>query len=148
MSATLEKRFSLALYNTARTWRQAVDRRLKDLGVGQASWLAIAVTATAGEPLSQTELAHRLGVEGPTMVATIDRLVKAGFVLREPSPTDRRVKLVVLTAAGNQLYTRVKTEADAFRAELLAHIDAKQLRIATELLETLQATIESTMVKN
>ena len=143
MSSTLEKRFSLALYNTARTWRQAVDRRLKDLGVGQASWLAIAVIASAGEQLSQTELAHRLGVEGPTMVATIDRLVKAGFVLRVPSPTDRRVKFIELTAAGNRMYERVKTEADAFRGELLAHIDAGKLRVATELLETLQATIES-----
>lgn len=143
MSTILEKRFSLALYNTARTWRQAVDRRLKDLGVGQASWLAIAVIASAGEPLSQTELAHRLGVEGPTMVATIDRLVTAGFVLRVPSPTDRRVKRIVLTAAGNRLYERVKTEADAFRADLLANIDASKLRVATELLETLQATIES-----
>jgi len=144
MSSTLEKRFSLALYNTARTWRQAVDRRLKDLGVGQASWLAIAVIATAGEPLSQSELAHRLGVEGPTMVATIDRLVKAGYVLRVPSPTDRRVKFIELTAAGNHLYARVKTEAELYRAELLANIDAKKLRVATELLETLQATIEST----
>ncbi len=142
MSSTLEKRFSLALYNTARTWRQAVDRRLKDLGVGQASWLAIAVVATAGEPLSQTELAHRLGVEGPTMVATIDRLVKAGFVLRIPSPTDRRVKFIELTAAGNRLYDRVKSEADVFRGELLANIDAGKLRVATELLETLQATID------
>jgi MarR family transcriptional regulator for hemolysin len=143
MTTTLEKRFSLALYNTARTWRQAVDRRLKGLGVGQASWLAIAVIASAGEQLSQTELAHRLAVEGPTMVATIDRLVKAGFVLRVASSTDRRVKLIVLTAAGNRLYEKVKTEADAFRAELLANIDARKLRIATELLETLQATIES-----
>jgi len=143
MTSTLEERFSLALYNTARTWRQAVDRRLKDLGVGQASWLAIAVLACAGEPLSQTELAHRLAVEGATMVATVDRLVKAGFVLREPSPTDRRVKLIVLTAAGIRLYERVKTEADAFRGELLANIDAGKLRVATKLLETLQATIES-----
>jgi len=144
MTSTLEKRFSLALYNTARTWRQAVDRRLKDLGVGQASWLAIAIIATAGEPLSQSELAHRLGVEGPTMVATIDRLVKAGYVLRVPSPTDRRVKFIELTAAGNHLYERVKTEAEFYRAELLANIDIKKLRVATELLETLQATIEST----
>jgi hypothetical protein len=37
----------------------------------------------------------------------------------------------------------VKTEADAFRGELLGNIDAKKLRIATELLETLQTTIES-----
>ena len=33
-------------------------------------------------PLSQSELAERLGVEGATMVAMMDRLVKAGLVAR------------------------------------------------------------------
>jgi MarR family transcriptional regulator for hemolysin len=145
MLLSIEERFSAALHHTARCWRQALDRRLKDLGVGQASWMAIAVIAKESDPLSQTELADRLAVEDPTMVAMIDRLVKAGFVLRIPSQTDRRIKLVVLTPAGKQLYRKVKTEADAFRAELLGSIDAKKLRAATELLETLQKAAESAL---
>src|SRR6202050_3198877 len=107
----LEERFSNALHGTARAWRQAVDRRLKYLGVSQASWMTIAVAAQARWPLSQSELADRLAVEGATMVAMIDRLVKAGLVIREPSTTDRRVKRVVLTQAGNHLYQKVKTQA-------------------------------------
>jgi MarR family transcriptional regulator for hemolysin len=143
---TIEERFSTALHKTARSWRQALDRRLKHLGVGQAGWMAIAVIAKASHPLSQTELAHWLTLEDPTVVAMIDRLVKAGYVSRVPSPTDRRVKLVVLTTAGNELYGKVKTEADACRAEFLANIDADKLRAATELLETLQAAAgESTL---
>ncbi|MES2103354.1 MAG: MarR family transcriptional regulator [Pseudomonadota bacterium] len=142
---SIEERFSAALHNAARSWRQALDRRLKHLGVGQASWMAIAVIAKSGQPMSQTELAHKLGVEDPTMVAMIDRLVKAGFVVREPSQTDRRVKLVVLTEAGNELFSKVKAEADAFRMEFLASFDTKQLRAATELLEALNSAAESTL---
>src|SRR5450830_1722001 len=96
----LDERFSSALHSTARAWRLAVDRRLKDLGLSQASWMTIAMAAKASEPLSQIELAHRLGVEGSTMVAMIDRLVKAGLLVRQTSTTDRRVKRVVLTAEG------------------------------------------------
>lgn len=140
---TLEERFSAALHNAARSWRQAVDRRLKHLGVGQASWMAIAVIAKAGQPMSQTELAHKLGVEDPTMVSMIDRLMKAGLVVREPSQTDRRVKLVVLTDAGTALYRKVKAEADAFRIEFLANIDKETLRAATDLLEALNNAAES-----
>jgi len=136
--ADLEERFSSALYNTSRACRQALDRRLKYLGVSQASWMTIAVVAKAHEPLSQSELAQGLGVEGATMVAMVDRLVKAGFVLREPSATDRRIKRVVLTADGAALYNKVRTEAIAFRKELLAGIDPKKLLAATELLENLQ----------
>jgi MarR family transcriptional regulator for hemolysin len=139
----LEERFSDALHSTSRSWRQAVDRRLKYLGVSQASWMTIAIAAKARWPLSQSELADRLAVEGATMVAMVDRLVKAGLVLREASTTDRRVKRVVLTPAGVRIYEKVKTEAAALRKELLANIDPKNLLVATELLEALQGIVEA-----
>jgi MarR family transcriptional regulator, transcriptional regulator for hemolysin len=138
-----EERFSSALHSTSRAWRQAVDRRLKHLGVSQASWMTIAIAAKAHAPLSQSELADRLAVEGATMVAMVDRLVKAGFVIREPSTTDRRIKRVVLTPAGNLLYEKVLAEAAAFRKELLADIDPKALLVATDLLERLEGIIDS-----
>ena len=139
----LEERFSDALHSTSRAWRQAVDRRLKYLGVSQASWMTIAFAAKARSPLSQSELADKLGVEGATMVAMIDRLVHAGLVLRQASTTDRRVKRVVLTPAGAKIYERVKAEAAALRKELLTDTDPKKLLIATELLESLQGIIET-----
>ena len=141
--ATVEDRFSNALHATARGWRLAVDRRLKDLGMSQASWMTVAVAAKAEQPLPQIELANRVGVEGATMVSMLDRLEKAGLVERRASPTDRRVKLVVLTPAGTQLYAKVRTEADAVRKRLLSGIDPARLAAATELLEGLQAVVEA-----
>jgi MarR family transcriptional regulator for hemolysin len=138
----LEERFSDALHSTSRSWRQAVDRKLKYLGVSQASWMTIAIAAKARSPLSQSELADKLGVEGATMVAMIDRLVKAGLVNREASTTDRRVKRVVLTLAGIKIYDKVKAEAAALRRDLLANTDQKKLLLATELLEGLQGIID------
>jgi MarR family transcriptional regulator, transcriptional regulator for hemolysin len=138
----LEERFADALHSTARAWRQTVDRRLKCLGLSQASWMTIAVAAKARTPLSQSELADRLGVEGATMVAMVDRLVKAGLVVRQASKTDRRVKRVVLTDAGYRLYDTVKAVAAGVRKELLMRVDAQQLSMATELLEMLQELIE------
>ncbi len=138
----LEERFSDALHSTSRSWRQAVDRRLKNLGVSQASWMTIAMAAKARTPLSQSELADKLAVEGATMVAMIDRLVKAGLVLREASTTDRRVKRIVLTPSGLKIYDKVKTEATALRKELLQNTDPKKLLLATELLEALQGIID------
>ena len=138
-----QERFINAMHSTYRAWRQALDRRLKYLGVSQASWMTIAVAAKSPAPLSQSELADALGVEGATMVAMVDRLVKAGLVVREPSTTDRRVKRVVLTQAGNLLYERVRAEAAAFRKELLADMEPKKLLAATEILEGLQNLIDS-----
>jgi MarR family transcriptional regulator for hemolysin len=139
---SLDERFADALHSTARTWRQAVDRRLKHLGVSQASWTTIAVAAKAVTPLSQSELAERLGVEGATMVAMVDRLVKASLILRVPSATDRRINHVVLTEAGQRLYETVRTAAADVRKELLASIDTQKLETATEVLEALHRILE------
>jgi MarR family transcriptional regulator for hemolysin len=141
----IEERFSNALHNTARSWRQALDRRLKYLGISQAGWMTIAQAAKAARPLSQSEMADRLGVEGATMVAMVDRLVKAGLVVREPSQTDRRVKHIVLTDAGNRLYDRVRGEAEKFRGELLRHMDTAKVQEATRLLEELQGLAEKSI---
>jgi MarR family transcriptional regulator, transcriptional regulator for hemolysin len=139
----LEERFANALHSTARAWRQAIDRRLKYLGFSQASWMTITHVAMTPSPLSQSELADRLGVEGATMVAMIDRLVKAGLVVREPSTTDRRINRVVVTDAGRQLYDTVQLEANAVRKELLANIDRRKLEAAADVLEALQGMIEA-----
>jgi MarR family transcriptional regulator for hemolysin len=76
------------------------------------------------------------------MVAMIDRLVRAGLVIRVPSETDRRVKKVDLTENGKRLYESLKAEADTFRRELLAVIAPERLVAATELLEQLQAILD------
>ena len=140
---TLEERFSIALHHTARVWRQALDARLKDLGMGQAGWMAIACVAKAGAPLSQTELAKQLSIEGPSVVATIDRLVASGLVERTPCATDRRVKLVILTDAGREVYAKVSAEATAFRDATLSDVERGALRNATDMLEALRARIEA-----
>ena len=140
---SIEERFSAELHGTARAWRLAIDRRLKHLGLSQASWMAIAYIAKAKTPPAQTKLAASVGVEDPTMVATVDRLVKAGYVLRTPSETDRRVKLVSLTAAGQQVYDSVAKEAHSVRRALLANADPGVLRTVTEFLEAIQTDIES-----
>jgi MarR family transcriptional regulator for hemolysin len=141
-NSELQQRFSGALHNTARAWRQGIDRQLKDLGVSQAGWMTIAMVAKARTPLSQKALADLLGVEGPTIVAMVDRLVKADMVLRTASPTDRRVKLISLTPAGDTLYARVKVEADAFRTSVLAGLDPAAVEAATVLMETIRTRIE------
>src|ERR1700712_5432147 len=102
--SSIEERFSAALHNSARAWRLLVDRRLKDLGMSQAGWMTVAIVAKARSPLSQSELAQKVGVEGATMVAMLDRLAGAGLIERVPSETDRRIKRVALTPAGSELY--------------------------------------------
>ena len=140
--ATVEERFSAALHSTARAWRLAVDRRLRHLGMSQASWLTVAMVARAQGPLRQVELAQRVGVEGATMAVMLNRLTRAGLVQRTASSADRRVKLVSLTPAGEVLFEQVRTQAGAVRKALLKGMEPAALLAATELLEGLQAKLD------
>ncbi len=140
---TPEERFSYALHNSGRIWRAALDRRMKDLGVSQAGWLAIAYIAKSTSPLSQSELAALVQVEAATMVSTVDKLEAAGLVERVASETDRRVKHVVLTGAGQALHAKVKGKADGMRREILGRIAPERLAAATEVLEQLQILVEN-----
>jgi MarR family transcriptional regulator for hemolysin len=79
------------------------------------------------------------------MVSMLDRLEREGLVTRAPSPTDRRVKLVHLTDSGRELFAKVRKEADAFRATVLAEVDPAALAAATALLEALRTRIEESL---
>jgi MarR family transcriptional regulator, organic hydroperoxide resistance regulator len=58
-------------------------------------------------PLPMTELAALLGCDNSNVTGLIDRLEARGLVTRQPSSQDRRVKHVVLTAAGRAMRDRM-----------------------------------------
>lgn len=138
----IQQDFALALHDTARAWRHALDRRLKGLGLSQASWLSIAYLAKSPTPMTQTELAHCLSVEQPTVVAMLDRLQRAGLLRREIDAHDRRIRRVLLTPEGIEVYAEVRRVAMDFRHEKLKELDVEVLRQITEVLQQLQRTLE------
>lgn len=60
-------------------------------------------------PMPMTELAAVLACDNSNVTGLIDRLEARGLVARQPSSQDRRVKHVVLTAAGRRLRERMLT---------------------------------------
>jgi DNA-binding MarR family transcriptional regulator len=134
----LDERFEKALRKTATAWRQAVDHRLRRLGVSRLSWMTIAAAMQARIPLSQSTLADALAISPTSMVQTIDCMVKDGLVKRESSASDRRLKRIVVTAAGARLYSLLKDEVADIRRQMLAMVELDKLIHLTELLEKLQ----------
>ena len=50
--------------------------------------------------ISQQQIAERLGIRPQSVSEAITVLEERGFILKEQSPTDRRVTLIFLTVAG------------------------------------------------
>ena len=131
--------FSHLLYLTAHHWRLAVNRRLKDLGMSQASWVAVSAIA---QPLSQSELAQELGVESATLVPLLNRLVDLGLVERVKTERDKRKRLLIATAKGLEVYQQVKTVADELREEILTAITPDEQQQTQRVLEKLLREVE------
>jgi DNA-binding MarR family transcriptional regulator len=81
-------------------------------------------------PLSMGELATVLGMDPPNVTTMIDDLQRTGLVQRQPHPTDRRVMLVVITAAGAKVAQRAQEILDRPPEGLvgLPIVDLEELR--------------------
>ncbi|MDX1838264.1 MarR family transcriptional regulator [Legionella taurinensis] len=69
--------------------------------------------------LTQTELVQRIDVEQPTAVRTLDRMERDGFILRQPSPTDRRAVLIYLSEKGKQTESMLADNANRLNEHAL-----------------------------
>ena len=137
-----DDRFLQALQGGARAWRLALERHLKAHGLTAAGWNALMAVAGSPEPPSQRELALRLGVDGATLVTTLDRLVASGFVRRDAEPGDRRVKRIAVTPRGAAVAEQVHAEEAALRQMTVALLDEDAMALAAAVLEELQRRLE------
>ena len=86
---------------------------------------------------SAHELAEALRIGLATLTGIVDRLVAHGLVTRREDARDRRVRRVVLTAAGRELVDAIIMAGDELQRRLLERLEPSQLAIveqATELL--------------
>ena len=84
-------------------------------------------------PMTMRELAERMSCEPSNATFVIDKLEKQGLVERRAHPTDRRAKLLVLTADGDVLRERLLELL--VQDSPLAGLTAQQQRTLQDLLE-------------
>jgi DNA-binding MarR family transcriptional regulator len=88
--------------------------------------------------LSQVEISEKTCVDRTTVSGLVDRLQKLGLVGRVRHPSDRRVWLVYLTAAGRTLETKLVPIALQVRERLTSNLQQSEYRQLCELLKKLR----------
>lgn len=89
-----------------------------------------------GRPLPMSRLADTLSCDASNVTGLVDRLESRGLVRREPSPRDRRVKVLHLTPTGARLRAQLLrqiTEGDL----PLSRLSLDQRRTLVRILESL-----------
>jgi DNA-binding MarR family transcriptional regulator len=85
------------------------------------------------------DLALALEVVPRSITSMVDTLESAGFVAREPDPTDRRATVVVLTSAGDEVLAQVGRMRAEAAEQLFAKLSPGEQDELRRLLELLDA---------
>jgi len=94
--------------------------------------------------LAMSRLAETLDVSLSAATGLVDRIEERGFVERIRVPSDRRIVLVRITAAGRQLLEDVEVLQTEFLSGVLDQLDPSQLEGVARAMADLRAALAST----
>jgi DNA-binding MarR family transcriptional regulator len=96
----------------------------------------LSVIATEG-PLSQQRLGERAAMDRTTVVAIVDALEEAGYVVRRRDPSDRRAYALEITDPGREWLEDARAIIVGVEDDFLAPLTAAERRTLVELLQRL-----------
>ena len=129
----IEDSLGYLLNRTARLMANELAERLRPAGVAIGQW-AVLLFLWARDGLSQAELSRLVAIEPPTMVRTLDRMVRDGLVTRMPDSDDGRLSRIHLTERGWSLRDELVPLAMAVNDAILQRLTANEGRTLRRLL--------------
>ena len=127
----------LKLARTAHAVSQAFERSMADAGGSASAWQVLLLVRTQ-QADTQSQMAETMGLTRATLTHHLNALERQGLVRRWREETNRRVQKVELTAAGEELFTRLREVAVHHDARLRAHLSDEQVGELGELLDRLR----------
>jgi DNA-binding MarR family transcriptional regulator len=122
-----------------RSYVKAATAAFTDVPGGPRGYQVL-TAATRGEPGSQLELAHHLGVDRTVMTYLLDDLERAGLIERRPDPADRRARRIAATPRGRELLEdldgRLRAAEDQVLTGLASRADREVFRAMLSRLAT------------
>src|ERR1700712_909080 len=112
---------------------RAFAEALTPLGIEGRHFGVLAVLAHRG-PQVQRDLVERVGSDRVSMMRVVDDLEARELAVRRPVPGDRRVRAVVLTDHGQEVFHLAEKAARETSETLLSHLEYAEQVALTQLL--------------
>jgi len=113
-------------------------RLFRPHGISEAQFNVLNILGPEPAGLSQRALSDVLVVDRSNITGLLDRMEQSGWVKRADHPSDRRVYVVTLTAAGRQLWQKVLPEYVAAVGRVTAAVPPADLKRALATLQKLE----------
>ena len=120
------------------------SERLVRLGVSMAQLHVMHLLERHGE-LAMSRLAETLDVSLSAATGLVDRVEERGFVERIRVPSDRRIVLVRITAAGRQMLEDVEVLRVGIIQQVLDELDETQLAGVASAMADLRIAVASAL---
>lgn len=135
---TIHAEIGFLIRRIGRLWRREADQALADHGLSQATALPLVVLLRWGKSARQGVLAEEMGIEGPSLVRLVDLLQAEGLVERREDPTDRRAKMLRLTAIGETKAEEIDRVLQRVRSYLLKDLSSEDIAVTFEALRSIE----------
>ncbi|MEV8636593.1 MarR family transcriptional regulator [Streptosporangium sp. NPDC051023] len=125
----------------SRLSRPLIDAELPVLREhGLSMWAYMVLLALDERPLrTQAALAEAIGADKTRIIGFLDDLQQRGLIDRTPDPTDRRARLLSLTAEGRRVRDSAQAGIQRKEERLLGRLPEEDRRAFLRSLQTLAA---------
>ena len=120
----------------------AGDMLSADEGLTSARWQVLGAIALAERPLTVPQIARRMGLTRQSVHATVNRLVRDGFLELGPNADHRRSPIVGLTKQGSAKYEALDARQVAWINRLARGIARSDIETAVRVLDELSRRLE------
>lgn len=144
MKRDFSHRFGFLVNEVGRLYGRRFDQLARErLGLSRAQVRLIGILAShAGEdPPSQAALADRLDLTPMGVASLVDRMEAAGWVRREPHPTDRRVNTIALEPRALTALDGAVALSDELQAQVLAGLSEADRAQLIALLQRVRGNL-------
>ncbi len=114
--------------DTARLLRKRFDQRARELGLTRSQWQVLAYLAI-NEGINQAGLADILEIEPITLSRHLDKLESAGWVVRQPDPTDKRVRILLLSDAASGELAKIRKVGRCLMDEMTTGLTPEEIDV-------------------
>ncbi|MFC7531939.1 MarR family winged helix-turn-helix transcriptional regulator [Actinoplanes sp. GCM10030250] len=133
--ARTESDLSFLLDHTSHVLRSRMTAALAEIGL-TSRMHCVLVHALEAER-TQIQLAELGDMDKTTMVVTVDALEKAGYAERRQSSTDRRARIIAVTAPGAEIARRSQEIVDGVHRDALASLPGDERDVLVRALNRL-----------
>jgi MarR family transcriptional regulator, transcriptional regulator for hemolysin len=130
----------IRLASVARIVSRGFDEALAEVGGSLPEWLVL-LNLKIRRPANQRELAESVGVREATLTHHLNAMDAGGLVTRRRDTGNRRIHVVELTDAGEEMFLRLRTAALAFDNRLRAGITEAELTSLEGILDRLARNV-------